>query len=144
MAVVQEGDTIQLEYEGKLEDGTVFDSSKHHDQPLEFRVGSGQIIKGIDNAVVGMQQGEEKEITVPPEDAYGMHHPELVRDLPHSFFPEDQELKNGMVFVMNLEDGKQIPVRITSVTEDSVTIDINPPLVGKTLIFKIKIVAIVS
>jgi peptidylprolyl isomerase len=144
MSTVENGNTIQVEYEGRLEDGTVFDSSKNHGQPLEFLVGSGQIIKGFDTAVIGMNIGEEKEITIPPEEAYGQYQEDLVRDLPRNSFPDGQEVKPGMVFMMNLEDGRQIPVRISNVTDDAVTIDLNPPLAGKTLIFKIKLVAIVS
>lgn len=144
MSTVENGNTIQVEYEGRLEDGTVFDSSKNHGQPLEFLVGSGQIIKGFDTAVIGMNIGEEKEITIPPEEAYGQYQEDLVRDLPRNSFPDGQEVKTGMVFMMNLEDGRQIPVRISNVTDDAVTIDLNPPLAGKTLIFKIKLVAIVS
>jgi len=144
MTTVENGNTIQVEYEGRLEDGTVFDSSKNHGQPLEFCVGTGQIIKGFDDAVIGMNIGEEKEITIPPEEAYGEYQKELVRDLPRNAFPEDQDVQAGMVFIMNLEDGRQVPVRIANVTDQAVTVDLNPPLAGKTLIFKIKLVAIVS
>ncbi|MDG6218008.1 MAG: peptidylprolyl isomerase [Candidatus Thermoplasmatota archaeon] len=143
MTAVQIGDTVQVEYEGRLEDGTVFDSSKNHDQPLEFCVGSGQIIKGFDDAVLGMMQGEEKEVTIAPDEAYGEYKEDLVREIPRNVFPEDQEVKAGMVFIMNLEGGQQIPVRITNVEEDLVTVDLNPPLAGKTLIFKIKLLAII-
>ena len=144
METVQEGDTITVEYEGRLEDGTVFDSSEKHDEPLQFTVGEGKIIKGFDQAVVGMKVGEEKEITVPPEQAYGQHNPELVRDLPRNVFPEDQEIQQGMVFMMSLPDGRQVPVRISDVAEETVKVDLNSPLAGKTLKFTIKIVNIAS
>lgn len=144
MDIVQEGDTITVEYEGRLEDGTVFDSSDKHDEPLQFTVGEGKIIKGFDQAVVGMKVGEEKEVTVPPEQAYGMHNPELVRDLPRNVFPEDQEIQRGMVFMMSLPDGRQVPVRIAEVADETVKVDLNSPLAGKTLTFSIKIVSIAS
>ena len=144
MDTVQEGDTITVEYEGRLEDGTVFDSSDKHEEPLEFTVGEGKIIKGFDQAVVGMKLGEEKEVTVPPEQAYGQHNPELVRDLPRNVFPEDQEIQPGMVFMMALPDGRQVPVRIAEVAEEQVKVDLNSPLAGKTLTFTIKIVEIAS
>ena len=142
MKVVAKGNKIKVEYTGTLEDGTVFDSSKKHNSPLEFIVGEGQLIKGFDDAVIGMKIGEEKEITLPPEEAYGQHNPEFVRDMPKNMFPENQEIKPGMIFMVDLQDGRQLPVRVTNVTEENVTIDLNPPLAGKTLIFKIKIVEI--
>lgn len=144
METVQEGDTITVEYEGRLEDGTIFDSSENHEEPLQFTVGEGKIIKGFDQAVIGMKVGEEKEVTVPPEQAYGQHNPELIRDLPRNVFPEDQEVKPGMVFMMALPDGRQIPVRIANVGEEKVTVDLNSPLAGKTLTFTIKILNIAS
>lgn len=142
MKVVEKGNKIKVEYVGSLEDGTVFDSSEKHNHPLEFVVGEGQLIKGFDDAVVGMKAGEEKEITLPPDQAYGQHNPEFVRDMPKNMFPEDQEIKPGMIFMVDLQDGRQIPVTVTKVTDEFVTIDLNPPLAGKTLIFKIKIVEI--
>lgn len=144
METVQEGDTITVEYEGRLEDGTVFDSSDKHEEPLQFTVGEGKIIKGFDQAVVGMKVGEKKEVTVPPDQAYGQHNPELVRDLPKNVFPEDQEIQRGMVFMMSLPDGRQVPVRIAEVGDEQVKVDLNSPLAGKTLTFTIKVVSIAS
>ncbi|MDG6219572.1 MAG: peptidylprolyl isomerase [Candidatus Thermoplasmatota archaeon] len=144
MDTVKEGDTITVEYTGRLEDGTVFDSSENHGEPLEFTVGEGKIIKGFDQAVVGMKVGEQKEVTIPPEEAYGHHNPELVRDLPLEVFPEDQEVQDGMVFMMSLPDGRQVPVRIAQVGEEQVKVDLNSPLAGKTLLFTIKILNIAS
>ena len=144
MTEVKKGDKIKVEYEGSLDDGTVFDSSDKHDAPLEFTAGSGQLIKGFDEAVIGMKKGEEKVVKIPPEEAYGTHNPELVKDLPRDCFPKEQEIKPGMIFMMKTEDGRQIPLRISKVTDDKITVDLNPPLAGKTLTFKIKIVAIAS
>ena len=144
MKVVAKGNKIKVEYTGTLEDGTVFDSSEKHNSPLEFVVGEQQVIKGFDDAVVGMKIGDEKEIKLLPEEAYGKHNPEFVRDMPKNMFPEDQEIKPGMIFMVDLQDGRQIPVRVTKISDESVTIDLNPPLAGKTLIFKIKIVDIVD
>jgi len=144
LKVVAKGNKIKVEYTGTLEDGTVFDSSEKHNSPLEFVVGEQQVIKGFDDAVVGMKIGDEKEIKLLPEEAYGKHNPEFVRDMPKNMFPEDQEIKPGMIFMVDLQDGRQIPVRVTKISDESVTIDLNPPLAGKTLIFKIKIVDIVD
>lgn len=144
MSVVKKGDTVKVEYIGKLEDGTVIDSSDQHDKPLEFTAGEGQLIKGFDNAVVGMEEGEEKEVTITPDEGYGDHNPELVRDMPRNIFPEDQKLEKNMVYILNLPDGRKIPVRISDFSEESVTVDLNPPLAGKTLIFKIKLLEIIE
>ena len=144
MAKVKKGDKVKVEYTGMLEDGTVFDSSDKYEAPFEFTVGSGQVIQGFDNAVVGMEQGEEKEFTLPPDKAYGSYNPELVKDMPKTSFPENKDINPGMIFVMNTKDGKQIPFRIAKVTDEMVTIDLNPPLAGKTLKFKIKILEIAA
>ena len=144
MSSVKKGDTIKVEYIGRLKDGTVFDSSEKHDEPLEFTVGDGKIIEGFDKEVVGMEIGQEKEITISPEKGYGPHNPDLVRDIPRKIFPEDRELKPGMVFVMAIQNGKKIPVRITGVEGKIVTVDLNSPLAGKTLLFTIKIVNIAA
>lgn len=142
MTIVKKGSKVKVEYVGTLEDGTVFDSTEKLGAPLEFEAGAGQLIKGFDEAVLGMEKGEEKEIKLGPKDAYGEHNPELIRELPKNCFPEDQEIQPGMVFMMGLKDGRQIPVRISQVSDETVTVDLNPPLVGKTLIFKLKIVDI--
>lgn len=142
MAEVKKGDKIKVEYVGKLEDGTVFDSSEKHDVPLEFTVGSGQIIPGFDEAVLGMEVGEEKEITLPPEKAYGEYNPEFKKEISRDAFESDQEIKPGMMFMVGLQDGRQVPVKIAEIKEDKVLIDLNPPLAGKTLNFKIKVVDI--
>ena len=142
MTIVKKGNKVKVEYVGTLEDGTVFDSSEKIGTPLEFEAGAGKLIKGFDDAVLGMKQGEEKEIKIAPKDAYGEYNPELVKEIPKDCFPQDQDIQPGMVFMMGLQSGRQIPVRISQVSNDTITVDLNPPLVGKTLIFKIKVVDI--
>ena len=144
LQVVKKGDKIKVEYTGTLEDGSIFDSSDKHDTPIEFTVGSGKLIKGFEDAVVGMKLGEEKEIKIPPEEAYGLHNPEFVKDMPRHIFPENKQIQKGMLFQVSLESGRQIPVWISKISENSVTVDLNPPLAGKTLTFKIKIVEIAA
>jgi FKBP-type peptidyl-prolyl cis-trans isomerase 2 len=144
MEIVKKGDKVKVEYVGMLEDGTVFDSSQHHGGPLEFEAGSGQLIKGFDDGVLGMKPGEEKEIKIVPNDGYGNHDPQLVKEIPRNCFTENQEIEPGMMFMMTLQNGRQIPVKITNVSDTTVTIDANPPLAGKTLIFKIKIVDVAA
>lgn len=142
METAQKGDKVKVEYVGTLEDGTIFDSTEKHEGPLEFIIGSGHIIQGFDNAVEGMKVGEEKQITLSPKEAYGEYNPELLKELPKEVFPQDQTLQKGMVFMLNLPSGQQVPARISEIKDQEVTIDLNPPLAGKTLKFKIKLLAI--
>ncbi|MBU2639243.1 MAG: peptidylprolyl isomerase [Nanoarchaeota archaeon] len=141
---VKDGDKVGVEYEGKLENGEVFDSSKHgeHSHPLEFEVGKGQVIKGFDEAVLGMEEGEEKEVTIKPEEGYGPRNEQLVKKFPKDKLPADQEPKEGMMLAVGLPDGRKIPARITKVEEKEIEVDLNHPLAGKVLIFKIKVVKI--
>jgi len=139
---VEKGNTVKVEYEGSFEDGTVFDSSNRDgaQHPLEFEAGSGKVIKGFDEAVIGMEKDEEKEFTIQPADAYGDPNPELVKEFPRASLPKDQEPKEGMMLVMKAQTGQQIPAKIVKVSEENVTIDLNHPLAGKVLKFKIKVV----
>ncbi len=136
---VESGNKVCVEYEGTLDDGTVFDSSQRHGCPLEFEIGSGQIIKGFENAIIGMKKGEEKEIKINPSEAYGDINPQLIKKMPRNQLPANTELKPGMVLALGLPNGMRMPVRITEVTDELVTLDLNHPLAGKTLTFKIKL-----
>lgn len=139
---IKKGDKIKVDYTGTLEDGTVFDSSEKHGQPLEFEVGSGQIIKGFDDGIIGMEEGEEKEIKIDSANAYGEHKPELIKKVPKEQLPKEQEPQVGMVLMLSTPDGKQFPARITEVGDADVSIDLNHPLAGKDLTFKVKIISI--
>ena len=139
---VKKGDKIKVDYEGKLDDGTVFDSSEKHGQPLEFEAGSGKVIKGFDEAVIGMEKDEEKEIKLPPEQAYGKPNDQLVKKVPKDQFPPNVELKPGLMLALKAPNGMQMPAKIKEVSDTEVTMDLNHPLAGKTLNFKIKIVGI--
>lgn len=136
---VKKGDKVKVEYTGKLDDGTIFDSSEGR-QPLEFEVGSGRIIKGFDQAVIGMKKGEEKEFKIEPKDAYGEHNPDFIRKIPRDKVPPEAEI--GMMLMLKTPDGVQIPAEITELTGEDVTIDLNHPLAGQTLNFQIKVVDI--
>jgi FKBP-type peptidyl-prolyl cis-trans isomerase 2 len=138
---IKKGDKVKVEYTGTLEDGTVFDSSEKHGEPIEFEVGAGQMISGFDAAVVGMKKGEEKEITLQPSEAYGDTNPQLIQKIPREQMPKE-ELKPGMMLMVGLQSGQQIPAKITDVTDKEVTLDLNHPLAGKKLTFKIKIVSV--
>ena len=142
--VIKNGDKVTLDYEGKLESGDIFDSSKQgeHSHPLVFVVGSGQVIAGFDKAVKDMKKGEEKEFSIEPKDAYGPYSDELRKEVPISVFPPEKKPEKGMILVMGTPDGRQIPARIHNVNGDSVILDLNHPLARKKLIFKIKILNI--
>lgn len=134
---IKQGDKVKVEYTGTLENGEVFDSSEKQGKPLEFEIGAGQIIKGFEQAVIGMEKGEEKEITLKPEQAYGDYNPELVKKVPKDKLPE--EAKQGAMLMMHLPNGMNIPAKVKEIGEKEATLDLNHPLAGKTLIFKIKI-----
>ena len=141
---VEKGNKVKVEYEGKFDDGSVFDSSKTHGKPLEFIAGEGHVVPGFDNAIVGMEKDEEKEITIKPEEGYGPINAELSKEVPRDQLPKDQEPKMGMMLAVGLPNGQQVPATITKVSDDKITIDLNHPLAGKTLHFKIKVIDIVE
>jgi peptidylprolyl isomerase len=140
MAVATDGDTVQIHYTGRLNDGTVFDSSEGR-SPLEFVVGSGQVISGFDEAVTGMETGEEKTVTIPAEDAYGPHRDDLLINLGRSEIPEGVEPKVGQRLQMSTKDGETFQVTVAEATDENVVLDANHPLAGKDLTFDIQLVA---
>jgi FKBP-type peptidyl-prolyl cis-trans isomerase 2 len=140
LMVVEKGSKIKVEYTGRFEDGEVFDSSDRHQKPLEFVAGEGMVVKGFDDAVVGMGEGEEKEFTLKPEDAYGEKNDNAIQIVPKKMMPEG--IKEGMAIGVPLENGQTLPAKITKISDESVTIDMNHPLAGKSLIFKIKVLSI--
>jgi len=140
--VLKKGDKVKVEYTGSFEDGTVFDSSEKHGKPLEFEIGAKQIVPGFEKAVVEMKKGEEKEVKLKPEEAYGNPNPELHKKIMKDQLPKGQEPKVGMVLIINLPTGHQVPAKITEISDKDVTIDLNHPLAGKTLNFKIKLLEV--
>ena len=141
MSQAKSGDTVRIHYTGTLDDGTQFDSSKGRD-PLEFELGSGQVIPGFDKAVDGMSVGEEKTVNIEPDDAYGQHHDQMVQEVPKSALPEGMEPEVGMGLQAQSQDGQPINLLVTEVGEDNITVDGNHPLAGKTLNFDIQLVSI--
>ncbi len=142
--IVKKGDKIKVEYTGTLDDGTVFDSSQHdgHSHPIEFEVGSGQVIQGFDKAVTGMKLNEEKEFKILAKDAYGDSNMQLIQEISRDKLPKEPEPKKGMWLGMQTPDGHTIKAKIIKVTKTAITIDLNHPLAGKDLTFKIKVVGI--
>jgi peptidylprolyl isomerase len=136
------GDTVRIHYTGTLSDGSTFDSSQGRD-PLEFTVGSGQIIAGLDRAIPGMTVGETRTVTVPAAEAYGDHNPEGVQSVPRAQVPDHIPLDPGTQLQVQTGDGRTLPVTVTEVTADVVVLDANHPLAGKDLTFEVELVEIV-
>lgn len=135
------GDTVKVHYTGTLGDGTVFDSSQGK-EPLDFTVGSGQVIPGFDSAVTGMNVGDNKTFTIACAEAYGEHDPRMIHDVPRSEMPADMEIVAGMRLSARGPDGRDIPLVVNEVSDDHVKLDANHPLAGKDLTFAIELVAI--
>jgi len=138
MAKAKDGDTVKVDYTGKFEDGTVFDSSSGRD-PLEFTLGGGQVISGFEQAVEGMEPGQSKTATIPAGDAYGDHRKELLLVMDRSRLPEDLDPAVGEQLELRQQDGRAVLVTVAEVTESSVTLDANHPLAGKDLVFDIEL-----
>ena len=141
MATVKNGDNVKVHYHGRLEDGTTFDSSEGR-SPLEFEVGSGMVIKGFDEGVVGMETGEKKTIHIPAEDAYGPSVPENIIKFPRNQFPPDMNPELGMQLNLRSQDGQNFVVVVKEIQDDLVVLDANHPLAGKDLIFDVELVEI--
>ena len=141
--VTKKGDKVSIEYEGSLEDGTVFDNSKSHDKPFQFIVGSGRVITGLDKAVIGMKLMEQKTITLQPTEAYGEINQKLTHKVLRSGLPPEPEPKPGMGLMMGGGPGGSTRrAMITEVTKKHIVIDMNHPLAGKSLTFKIKLMKV--
>ena len=143
MAQAQSGDKVKVHYHGKLMSGETFDSSQGR-EPLEFQLGSGSVIKGFDEGVSGMQEGEKKTINIPVEEAYGPRREERMIDMPKDRFPSDMELETGMPLMMSDGSGNNHQVIVSEIRESSVILDANHPLAGQDLIFDLELVEIVG
>ncbi|MEP3055364.1 MULTISPECIES: peptidylprolyl isomerase [Ascidiaceihabitans] len=141
MAAIKDGDTVRIHYTGTLLDGSVFDSSEGRD-PLEFAVGSGQIIPGLDEALPGMDIGDTKKVQIPVEKAYGPINPEMQQAVPREGIPDDIPLELGLQLHMQTPNGQPMPVTVVAMDEATVTLDANHPLAGKDLTFDIEIVSV--
>lgn len=136
--IVQDDVCVGIDYTLRLDNGEVIDSSEGRG-PLEFIQGRGQIISGLERALYGMALGDEKVVVVAPADAYGEFDSEMLETLPRSVFPPDMELEEGMGLRMRAQDGRAVVVYVHSVDDESVTVDLNHPLAGKTLHFDVRI-----
>ncbi len=138
MSEVRIGDTIKVNYTGKLDDDTVFDTTKKS-EPLVFTVGHGQVIPGFEQAVIGMKPGDSKKITITPEKAYGNYREDLIMDINRSRFPDNIKPEVGNHYKIPGAENQKILVTVTYVSSKSIKVDANHPLAGKNLTFEIEL-----
>jgi peptidylprolyl isomerase len=142
MAQAGTGDTVRVHYTGTLDDGTVFDTSSGR-EPLEFTIGSGQVIPGFDRVVDGMNPGDAETVKIPAEEAYGPHREEMMLEVDRAQVPAELNPQVGERLEIKQQNGQSVPVTVTAVTETLVTLDGNHPLAGQALTFEIELVEIV-
>jgi peptidylprolyl isomerase len=143
MSKAKTGDTVKVSYIGTFQDGTVFDQSKD-DNLLEFTMGNQEVITGFESAVIDMETGETKKVTIPPEEAYGTYNEDDVDVVTRSRFPDNLEPKVGMQLEVQNRDSNPVTVTITSIDKNTITLDANHPLVDKELTFEITLKEIVN
>lgn len=141
MSQAKAGDKVRIHYTGKLDDGTQFDTSSGR-EPLEFELGAGNVIPGFDAAVEGMEVGQSKSVSIEPEEAYGPRHDQLIQQVEKSQLPDEIEPTVGMQLQSQTPDGQVMPLVVTEVADDTITVDANHPLAGKSLNFDIELVEI--
>lgn len=137
---IQEGSIVSIEYTLTGDDGKVIDSSVGK-EPLTYIHGAGQIVKGLERELNGLKVGDQKKVSIKPEDGYGMPNEKAVQEIPREKLPADalKELKDGQTLVMKAPDGRTIPLKVAKVNEKTVVVDLNHPLAGKTLHFDVKV-----
>ncbi len=142
MAQAKIGDTVKINFTGKLEDETIVDSSQDQ-SPLEFTIGNGDVISGLEQGVIGMAVGDKKTLKILPEDAFGQRHEELLVEINKSEFPEHINPTIGLHLQIQQSDGQIFKVKVVEMTENTLTLDGNHPLAGTTLHFDVEMVEIV-
>lgn len=143
MNTVKSGDKVRVNYTGRSEDGQVFESSVGL-MPLTFTIGAGEVVKGFEDAVIGMYPGQRKTVSVDPENGFGMYDNSLIVELPRESLPDDLNVQVGMDFEMEDEEGNVLPAVVIKVQEETILIDANAPLAGKKVIYEIELVEIVK
>ncbi len=141
MIRAKDGDTVRVQYTGRLDDGSVFDSSVER-ETLQFTIGKGQVLHGVEQAVIGMRPQESKTVLVPAAEAYGPHRDEMTTQVQRSQFPKSVELKVGQRLQINQKNGQSIAVSVLGLSDSTVTLDANHPLAGKDLTFDLQLVEI--
>lgn len=143
VATAKKGDTVEIEFIGRFEDGEVFDSSEEHG-PLTFTIGDDEVIPGLQDLVEGMEPGETKTGEVPPEAAYGVRNPDMVKEIKRDHLPEEMNPEVGAALRLRLDNGQRVNAFVARMTEETITIDVNHPLAGQTLTFEVTLSAIVD
>ena len=143
MESAKTGDKVRVNYTGRSEDGQVFESSVGM-VPFTFTIGAGEVVKGFEDAVIGMQPGERKKITIEPEDGFGLYEEDLVLEVPKSGLPTDLILQVGTDFEMEDDEGNVLPAVVIEILDDSILIDANAPLAGKRVIYDIELLDILK
>lgn len=138
--MIREGNLVKVNYTLTV-DGTVVDSSKEG-EPFEFRTGNNQVIPGFEEALMGMHAGEKKSFQVSPEKGYGQEDPRGIQTIPRDKLPGDREPEVGMILHAKMPNGQAIPVRIEDVKEETVILNLNHPLSGKTLNFNVEVIEV--
>jgi peptidylprolyl isomerase len=141
MAPAKTNDTVVLHYTGSFTDGSVFDSSVDR-EPFEFIIGQGMVIPGLENGVVGMNEGESKTLNISAEEAYGLRREDLLTVIERSQMPANIDLKIGMVLQARGPDGGATSVIVRDMDGENVTLDFNHPLAGKELIFEVNLIKV--
>lgn len=143
MTQAKHGDTVRIHYTGRLTDGTPFDSSDGR-EPLEFQLGSGQIIQGLDDQVQGMNVGDKQTVTIPADAAYGPHRPEGVQSVPRNQIPDGVDTSVGARLQATGGDGRNMTLTVIDTSDDAITVDANHPLAGKDLVFDVELVEVLQ
>jgi len=141
MTQAKKGDTVKIHYTGRLQDGSVFDSSSNR-EPLQFNIGSGQVIPGFEEAVTGMKIGEKKTAGIPCDKAYGERDPSMVMVVDRKHVPGEINPEVGQRLEMGGPKGELLVVNVIEVNDENITLDANPPLAGEDLTFDIELVEI--
>jgi FKBP-type peptidyl-prolyl cis-trans isomerase SlpA len=140
MRKIKSGDNVKVHYTGKLEDGSIFDTSLTEGrEPLETTLGQGQLIKGFEAGLMDMSEGEKKTIEIESTDAYGEYNPEMINEIPKTQVPEG--VKEGEM-LQGMGPMGPVNVKVVEVKEETVVLDANHPLAGKKLIFDLEVVSI--
>jgi len=141
MSGAKNGDTVKVVYTGKLDDGSVFDTTAEG-EPIEFTIGQGQVLPAFEEAVIGMGSGDSKTIVIPPDEAYGDRSDELILTMGRDQVPFDREPEIGKMYRLVQKDGQSFPVTVMDMSEETIVFDANHPLAGKDLTFDIQLVQI--
>lgn len=141
MSEAKTGNTVKIHYTGKLDNGTIFDSSKQR-EPFQFTIGQGQVIPGFEESVLGMQTGETKSFNIPCDKAYGQKQDELIIEIPKENIPNEVEYDVGTHLQIQQPNGQVVAVLVKSINENTVTIDANHPLAGENLTFEIELLEV--